>query len=141
MDEPAHDAATAWKQALAELRAIKEMRGRAGEAALLKDPEYLAAAWRVVELNQGLIHLTLQEHWYGTSYSDAAMHLTLTLFNACWNYEDSLGAFSTYAMACMRGAAAHIHRWSKGGSPSRLHSKGPHPPRAEGADGAGRGPH
>lgn len=87
--------------ALEELQYTKGRYGPSYEACM-KQAEYRSAAWTVVELNTLLIHWTLRPYSKNQDYNDLVGELTLTLFTCCYNWEPSLGKFSTYAVACMR---------------------------------------
>lgn len=91
--------------ALADLQWIKEAYGPNREK-LLERADYREAAWRVVELNAGLVRWVLRPYLrpQDAHYDDLVNELTLSAFQACYNWEPSLGKFTTYAAACMKGA-------------------------------------
>jgi RNA polymerase sigma factor (sigma-70 family) len=68
-----------------------------------------ALAWLVVEQNLPLIYWVLQRKAVYRvpsdffQYDDAASSLKEALYDAVWNHEPSLGAFSSYAVSCLRG--------------------------------------
>ena len=51
-----------------------------------------------------LIHWVLRPMRAKKEYDDLVGELAITLFNACYNWDPSLGKFSTYAIACIRYA-------------------------------------
>jgi RNA polymerase sigma factor (sigma-70 family) len=75
-----------------------------------KDPEAVRLAWQVVTQSYELIHWVLRRDkgytdtvLYDHDYDDVVSYLCEDLYNAAWNHEPSLGTFSTYAVACLRG--------------------------------------
>jgi len=90
-------------QALEDLQAIKATYGQNGTDCR-KQEDYLSAAWSVVSLNMRLIHWALRPMRAAKEYDDLVGELAITLFNACYNWDPSLGKFSTYAVACIRYA-------------------------------------
>ena len=90
-------------QALEDLQAIKATYGQNGTDCR-KQEDYLSAAWSVVSLNMRLIYWALRPMRAAKEYDDLVGELAITLFNACYNWDPSLGKFSTYAVACIRYA-------------------------------------
>lgn len=87
--------------ALSDLQEAKKTYGPTKEV-FNQRREYLAIAWKAVELNLPLIHWVLRPVRGKDSYDDLVAELTLTLFNACANWEGAKGPFSTYAVACIK---------------------------------------
>jgi len=74
-----------------------------------KDQACNQLAWQVVTENLQLVHWVLQRDSSHTEtilrdYDGAVSYLTEALYNATWNHKPQLGAFSTYATACLRYA-------------------------------------
>lgn len=90
-------------QALEDLQALKWAYGQNG-ADCRKQKDYLSAAWSVVSLNMPLIHWVLRPMRAKKEYDDLVGELAITLFHCCYNWDPSLGKFSTYAAACIRYA-------------------------------------
>lgn len=89
------------ENALVELQRAKEMYGPSYDTCMAQ-AEYRSAAWRVVELNISLLHWVLRPVALKDIYDDLVSELTFTLFKACYNWDSSLGTFSTYVVACIR---------------------------------------
>jgi RNA polymerase primary sigma factor len=81
----------------------------------LADEEYRALAWEYVELNKPLIKFLMRGMFLGEKTrrlrEDIEQDLLLPLLAAVWNHEPTYGAFSTYAVACVR---PHIYKFTNG---------------------------
>ena len=91
------------EEALEHLQWFKERHGPSYEACMAQ-VGYVSAAWKVVELNTPLIHWILRpfrqkayEH-----YDDLVHELAIVMFRCCYNWEPSLGKFSSYVVVCLR---------------------------------------